>query len=238
MSGWSLALSFPVMVLAVGLWVWSGWLCYANWHRSGRRRSTASLEGLRVLLITLLGFTLLRPEWVRHIQRTEKPEVTVLCDASASMLTRDVLLHDQVVSRLEKRGWVRRTPDPTDGRTTLATLTDDGWAKVVQTAPGHVETVRSLAFDPLTRAQVRQVCEIGRRITRAIDLDTDVTYRAVRIGPGGLGRQPVTSRHAQCRAACHVASQDRARGLFRALRPDPTGWLAPRRGRWLAAHQR
>src|SRR5664279_1215645 len=101
-----------------------------------------------------------------------------------------------------------------------------------------VETVRSLAFDPLTRAQVRQVCEIGRRITRAIDLDTDVTYRAVRIGPGGLGREPVTSRHAQCRAACHVASQDRARGLFRALRPDPTGWLAPQRGRWLAAHQR
>ncbi|WP_342671185.1 MarR family winged helix-turn-helix transcriptional regulator [Streptomyces chattanoogensis] len=32
----------------------------------------------------------------------------------------------QVVGRLEKRGWVRRNPDPTDGRYTVAALTDDG----------------------------------------------------------------------------------------------------------------
>src|SRR4051812_2727733 len=44
----------------------------------------------------------------------------------------------QVVGRLEKRGWVRRTPDPADGRYTLAILTDDGWDKVVASAPGHV----------------------------------------------------------------------------------------------------
>src|SRR3954465_7599557 len=31
----------------------------------------------------------------------------------------------QVVTRLEKRGWVRRAPDPTDGRYTLAILTED-----------------------------------------------------------------------------------------------------------------
>ncbi|MGO4428819.1 MarR family winged helix-turn-helix transcriptional regulator, partial [Streptomyces sp. MCAF7] len=35
-----------------------------------------------------------------------------------------------VVIRLEKRGWVRRHPDPSDGRSTLATLTDEGFAKV------------------------------------------------------------------------------------------------------------
>jgi len=35
-----------------------------------------------------------------------------------------------VVARLEKRGWVRRTPDPADGRYTLAILTGPGWAKV------------------------------------------------------------------------------------------------------------
>jgi len=77
----------------------------------------------------------------------------------------------QVVSRLESRGWVRRTPDPTDGRYTLAILTDDGWDKVVATAPGHVEEVRRLVFDPLTRAQHRQLREIGQRIMRAIDPD-------------------------------------------------------------------
>ena len=30
----------------------------------------------------------------------------------------------QVVTRLEKQGWVTRRPDPNDGRTTLAQLTD------------------------------------------------------------------------------------------------------------------
>jgi DNA-binding MarR family transcriptional regulator len=73
-----------------------------------------------------------------------------------------------VVARLEKRGWVRRTPDPADGRYTLAILTEQGWAKVVESAPGHVEEVRRLVFDPLTKAQQRQLHQISRRILRAI----------------------------------------------------------------------
>ncbi len=75
----------------------------------------------------------------------------------------------QVVSRLEKRGWVHRATDPSDGRITLATLTDEGWAKITQTAPGHVEAVCSLVFDPLTKAQSRQLGTIGKRIMTAID---------------------------------------------------------------------
>jgi DNA-binding MarR family transcriptional regulator len=77
----------------------------------------------------------------------------------------------QVVARLEQRGWVRRAPDPADGRYTLATLTDQGLVKATEAAPGHVQEVRRLVFDPLTRAQSRQLREIGRRITRAIDPD-------------------------------------------------------------------
>jgi hypothetical protein len=42
---------------------------------------------------------------------------------------------------------------------------------VTQAAPGHVEEVRRLVFDPLTKAQTRQLREIGRRIMRAIDQD-------------------------------------------------------------------
>jgi len=75
----------------------------------------------------------------------------------------------QVVARLEQRGWVSRTPDPADGRYTLATLTAQGQAKVTQAAPGHVREVRRLVLDPLTKTQSRQLREINRRITRAID---------------------------------------------------------------------
>jgi DNA-binding MarR family transcriptional regulator len=77
----------------------------------------------------------------------------------------------QVVARLEQRGWVRRTPDPAAGRYTLATLTGQGQAKVTQAAPGHVQEVRRLVFDPLTKTQSRQLRQIGQRITRAIDPD-------------------------------------------------------------------
>jgi DNA-binding MarR family transcriptional regulator len=77
----------------------------------------------------------------------------------------------QVVARLEQRGWVRRTPDPADGRYTLAILTDEGQAKVTEAAPGHVQEVRRLVFDPLTKTQSRQLRQIAQRIIRAIDPD-------------------------------------------------------------------
>ncbi|SEG52319.1 DNA-binding transcriptional regulator, MarR family [Thermomonospora echinospora] len=93
-------------------------------------------------------------------------ELAQLADGSLSRLS-------HVVSRLEKRGWVRRTPDPANGRYTLAVLTDDGWEKVVATAPGHVEAVRTLVLEPLTRTQIRQLSEIGSRIARAVDPDGD-----------------------------------------------------------------
>src|SRR4051794_6844222 len=49
-----------------------------------------------------------------------------------------------VVSKLERRGWVARRPSPTSRRVTLVSLTDEGWQVLVEAAPGHVETVRSL----------------------------------------------------------------------------------------------
>jgi DNA-binding MarR family transcriptional regulator len=74
----------------------------------------------------------------------------------------------QVVTRMEQRGWVRRTPDPAGGRYTLAKLTNGGRAKVAEAAPGHVQEVRRLVLDPLTSTQTRQLRETSRRIVRAI----------------------------------------------------------------------
>ncbi|MFE7223250.1 MarR family winged helix-turn-helix transcriptional regulator [Nocardioides sp. NPDC057577] len=70
--------------------------------------------------------------------------------------------------RMESRGWLRRTPDPADGRYTLAILTDPGHEKVRQATPGHVEVVHRLVLDRLTKAQARQLREISHRIMRAI----------------------------------------------------------------------
>jgi DNA-binding MarR family transcriptional regulator len=70
--------------------------------------------------------------------------------------------------RLEAQGWLTRHADPYDGRATVAALTDEGRAKVVEAAPGHVRTVRALVFDPLTRGQVKQVGEAMARIEAAL----------------------------------------------------------------------
>ncbi|TWF76614.1 DNA-binding MarR family transcriptional regulator [Pseudonocardia hierapolitana] len=91
-------------------------------------------------------------------------ELAVLTNGSLSRLS-------QVISRLEKRGWVRRAPDPTDGRCTLAILTGDGWEQFVGSFEAHSGEIRRLVFDPLTKAQVRQLREIGHRILRAVNPD-------------------------------------------------------------------
>jgi len=43
------------------------------------------------------------------------------------------------VSKLERNGWVRRSPCPDDRRSTLAQLTDAGYHALVAAAPGHVQ---------------------------------------------------------------------------------------------------
>jgi DNA-binding MarR family transcriptional regulator len=74
-----------------------------------------------------------------------------------------------VVKRLEQRGWVRREPDPVDGRFTNAILTDEGWDLVVVAAPGHVGAVQDFILDPLTPSQVHALRDIGRSVLNRID---------------------------------------------------------------------
>ena len=73
-----------------------------------------------------------------------------------------------VVKRLEQREFVRRAPDPTNGRYTIAMLTGAGWECVVRAAPGHVKAVRHSIFDPLSADQVEALREIGGLIAARI----------------------------------------------------------------------
>lgn len=73
----------------------------------------------------------------------------------------------QVITRMEKRGWVKRQPDPTDGRATRVVLLPAGDERLIEAAPGHVERVRELVFDQLTAAQVRQLQTIGTAISQS-----------------------------------------------------------------------
>ena len=148
-----------------------------RWLSDEEAQSWIMLVSMIIRLPSALDEQLLRDAGISHFEYqvlaglSMSPDRTRRMSDLAAFAEGSLSRLSQVVSRLESRGWVRRTPDPTDGRYTLAILTDDGWDKVVATAPGHVEEVRRLVFDPLTRAQHRQLREIGQRIMRAIDPD-------------------------------------------------------------------
>ncbi|MGW1075779.1 MarR family winged helix-turn-helix transcriptional regulator [Streptomyces sp. NPDC002537] len=86
--------------------------------------------------------------------------------AQSAKITRSRLSH--AVARLEKNGWVRREECPSDKRGQLAILTDEGFAMLKKTAPGHVATVRGAVFDRLTPEQVTQLGEICRTIATGL----------------------------------------------------------------------
>ena len=82
-------------------------------------------------------------------------ELAVLTNASLSRLS-------HLVTRLEQWGFVRREPDPTDGRYTNAILTKAGYDKLLDSAPAHVGAVRQLVIDgfsPAELAKLRSFCE-------------------------------------------------------------------------------
>ena len=88
-----------------------------------------------------------------------------LAERASSSLSR--LSH--LVKRLEARSYVRREPDPTDGRFTNAILLPDGIAKLESAAPAHVAYVRQLVVDNLSGERLRRLGLDAERILQRID---------------------------------------------------------------------
>lgn len=92
------------------------------------------------------------------------PERTLRMSELATVTNGTLSRLSNVVKRLEQKGWVERSPDPADGRSTLAHLTDEGYAVVEEAAPGHVAAVRHYVIDPLTAAQQRALVDVADRL--------------------------------------------------------------------------
>ncbi len=92
----------------------------------------------------------------------------------------------QVVTRMEQRSWVARTPDPDDGRATRVVLQPEGRRQLVAAAPGHVSTVRRLLFDQLAPTQVDQLRRISIKISAAVTGPGSL----VQVRDAGRGRHP------------------------------------------------
>lgn len=93
---------------------------------------------------------------------SEQPDRTMQMSDIARATSASLSRLSHTASRLERQGFLQRARCPGPGRRTLATLTDDGYAKVVASAPGHVAHVRHLlidAVDPDDLAALRRSCE-------------------------------------------------------------------------------
>lgn len=133
------------------------------------------LSGVLIKLPYALDAQMQRDEGITYFeylvmaQLSESPQRTRRMSALAFLTNGSLSRLSHVARRLEARGWLRREPCPGDGRFTNAVLTDEGYAKVVQAAPGHVATVRDLVVDALTPAQMRQVGVISERVLARFD---------------------------------------------------------------------
>jgi DNA-binding MarR family transcriptional regulator len=100
---------------------------------------------------------------------SEAPDRTLRMTALAARTNATLSRLSHVVSRMEQRGLVERSPCPEDRRASNVALTAPGWDTLVAAAPGHVANVREHVIDALSPEQVRQLAGIATAMLRRLD---------------------------------------------------------------------
>ncbi|WP_393101086.1 MarR family winged helix-turn-helix transcriptional regulator [Streptomyces sp. LN325] len=124
------------------------------WALDAQLQRDAGLSMVEYMAMAMLAEA---PEWTLRM--------SVLAERTSSSLSR--LSH--LVKRLEGRGYLRREPDPGDGRFTNAVLLPDGMRKLETAAPEHVAYVRHLVVDNLSNERLRRFGQDAERILQRID---------------------------------------------------------------------
>ena len=101
------------------------------------------------------------PVVVRSFSDLQMSEIASFASGSLSRLS-------HAAKRLEQQGFLTRTQIPGQGRRTNAILTDAGYRKVVETAPGHVAEVRRLLIDAVSASDLAALTRIGAAVVERI----------------------------------------------------------------------
>ncbi|GLZ78805.1 hypothetical protein Afil01_36120 [Actinorhabdospora filicis] len=153
-----------------------------RWLDEDEQRSWRAFMWGSRLLMEALDRQLQRDEGLPHAYYmilsalSEAPGRTLTMSELAQTVRGSASRLSHAVARLEEAGLVRRERHRSDKRTTMAMLTEEGVAKVVAAAPGHVEAVRNLLFDRLTPEQGEQLGLIFRTVLGGLD-DLDAPAR-------------------------------------------------------------
>jgi DNA-binding MarR family transcriptional regulator len=146
-----------------------------RWLTEDEQRAWLAWLGATELLMASLDAQLQRDAGMPHAyyailaQLSAAPDRTLRMSDLASVVNASPSRLSHAVGKLEDRGWVSRSPSTCDKRSTMCTLTDDGFEVLAQHAPGHVEAVRKGLFDPLTKQQVTQLEQICNAVLDGLD---------------------------------------------------------------------
>lgn len=108
------------------------------------------------------GLTLFEYLVLSHL--SEAPRRTLRMGELAFLASGSLSRLSNVVKRCEQRGWIARTPDPADGRYTLAELTDAGYEVVHLAAPTHLRSVRRTVLDALNTTDQKALARIAEKL--------------------------------------------------------------------------
>jgi DNA-binding MarR family transcriptional regulator len=146
-----------------------------RWLTPDELRAWLKLAGVMLKLNPTLDSQLQRDSDLTHFEYlclamlSEEEDRTLRMSGLAARVNASLSRLSHVISKLEKRGLVARTPCPESRRVTLVSLTDEGWRVLVKAAPGHVETVASLVFDGLDPADVAALERVAAHIVNRIE---------------------------------------------------------------------
>jgi len=146
-----------------------------RWLTAAQLEAWQAITQLLGLLSTALEAQLQRDAQLSYVEYyvlaglSDQPNHTMRISELAGFTNAEISRLSHLISRLQKRGYVRREPDPTDGRYTNAVLTDAGYNHLVAAAPGHVATVLELVIDALDGTALSALQDSAERIIARIN---------------------------------------------------------------------
>ena len=145
-----------------------------RWLTEDERIAWIRFAAVLELLPAALNSQLTNDEGLTHFDYfalamlSEAPDWTLRMSVLAAQTSAMLPRLSRVMTRLEQRTLVERRPCPDDRRATDVRLTPQGWAKVVQAAPGHVANVRAI-LEPLRPEQLEQLSAICAQLLETLD---------------------------------------------------------------------
>lgn len=165
----------------------------ARWLTPDELQTWRALSVVMVRLPTKLGAQLQSDAGLSFVEYyvlaalSDSPNRTMRMSRLAVLANSELSRLSHLLRRLEKRGFVRREPDPADGRVTNAILTDAGYEHLAAEALGHVRTVRRLVFDVLTEPEQHALRHAATKIIARVDSDDAPSDDSVAAPASGVG---------------------------------------------------